>query len=272
MRSALKWIGGKNLLAPEIIKRFPKHNCYVEPFCGGCNVILQKGPSKVEIVNDANADLVNFLLVLKEWPEKLYHECEALPYSQYLYEKWKWGKLPKDDLERAVRFFYIVRSGFSSGGHKHKTGWSCGKTVDKASSYRSAVKLIKDMAERMKLVNIACEDFEKVINSYDGPDTFFYCDPPYVGHEELYQCGFKKGDHQRLANILNNIKGRAMISYYEEPLIDQLYPGWNKEKFIRSSTIRNIGDGEKLPRRTELLLTNYIEGRNMVLFEQEVGS
>ena len=204
MRSPLKWVGGKNLLAPEIIKRFPKHNCYVEPFCGGCNVILQKGPSTVEIVNDVNADLVNFLLVLKDRPEELYHECEALPYSQYLYEKWKWEDISKEGLERAVRFFY--------------------------------------------------------------------CDPPYVGHEELYQGGFKKEDHQRLANTLNSIKGRAMISYYEEPLIDELYPGWHKEKFIRSSTIRNIGDGEKLPRRTELLLTNYIEGRNMVLFEQEVGS
>ncbi|EDW0701180.1 DNA adenine methylase, partial [Salmonella enterica subsp. enterica] len=28
------WIGGKRRLAKHILPLFPKHTCYVEPFCG----------------------------------------------------------------------------------------------------------------------------------------------------------------------------------------------------------------------------------------------
>ena len=67
--SPLKWIGGKKLLRNEIVSRFCPHQCYIEVFGGALWVYFYKNPSKVEIVNDLNGELINFYKVLQSNPE-----------------------------------------------------------------------------------------------------------------------------------------------------------------------------------------------------------
>jgi DNA adenine methylase len=75
MIGPLAYIGGKNRLASKIIEFFPEHQTYVEPFCGGAQVFFRKAPSKVEILNDLNEDIFNFLRVCQ-----LHHEeSDELP-------------------------------------------------------------------------------------------------------------------------------------------------------------------------------------------------
>ena len=57
---ALKYYGGKFRLADWILKYFPKHIHYVEPFGGGASVLLQKEPATLETYNDRDGDVVNF--------------------------------------------------------------------------------------------------------------------------------------------------------------------------------------------------------------------
>lgn len=85
---------------------------------------LAKPVSHFEIVNDKNDELINFLLVLRDHEDELYRRCEGLPYSESLFVKYKTEPVHQDPIERAVRFSYIVRAGFSGGGHKYKTGFS----------------------------------------------------------------------------------------------------------------------------------------------------
>ena len=116
---------------------------------------------------------------------------------------------------------------------------------------------------RLKKVQIECLDFEACIEKYDSKDTLFYLDPPYVGVEHYYKTGdvnFTYEDHLRLAKILKHIKGKFVLSYYQDKLVRKLYGNYrilrkNTVKhscgLIRSRTIK-----EK-PKSVELLIMNY---------------
>lgn len=242
-KSSLKWIGGKSKNIDKYLEYIPDHKIFTSPFCGACHVELAKKPSRFELVNDKNDKLINFLLVLRDNPDELYKKCEALPYSESLYEKYKWDDEPQDPLERATRFFYIVRCGFSGGGHKYKTGFSVTVTqgASKVQAYYSAVQNLKAMAERIKQWHILNRDFEDVLIKYDSRDTFHFIDSPYVGCENLYTGGFTNEDHTRLRHALESIKGKAMVCYYDDPLVNELYSGWYRVEFnVRSKIQKGI--------------------------------
>lgn len=258
--SNIKWIGGKHGKEERYLELMPKHKIFADCNFGSGAVTFYKSvvnPAKITIVNDKNDELINYMLVLRDRHEELFKECNALPYSESLYNKYKWEPIPKDELERAVRFFYKMRLTFSGGGHKYRNGIGLSKTQDKSQTYQSAVNLIPKMAEIIKTWNILCRDFEDVINFYDTPETLFFLDPPYVGYENIYAGGFKKEDHKRLRDTLGKIKGKAMVCYYPDPLIDDLYDGWYKADYETASQIEVRKDGDKCPIRTELILMNY---------------
>src|SRR5947199_10460081 len=63
MVGPLAYLGGKNRVAKKIIALIPEHNCYIEPFCGGAQVFFHKTPSNVEILNDLDEEVFNFLRI-----------------------------------------------------------------------------------------------------------------------------------------------------------------------------------------------------------------
>jgi hypothetical protein len=66
MNSFIAWIGGKSILADTIVSMMPAHKTYIEVFGGAGWVLFRKEPSKVEVWNDLNSDLVNLFMVF--WP------------------------------------------------------------------------------------------------------------------------------------------------------------------------------------------------------------
>lgn len=261
IRSPLIWFGGKSKVAQHIISKMPNHTCYVEPFGGAAHVIAQKPPVYSEVYNDIDGEVVNFLTVAINEPEKLQQACDALPYSRAIYEKWKREKPPDDDFNRAVRFFYINRSGIAKGNSDSPfstdTGWRHSKEHNTARTYRSACEIIPEFAKRMKSVMIDNRDFRDIIRVYDAPYTLFYVDPPYLGREKYYAGNFTEQDHRDLAEMLNRIQGKAIISYYDDPLLNELYPNWNRETFQAARQVVNGNNNTA----TELLLMNFDNGQ-----------
>jgi len=49
----------------------PPHECYVEVFAGAAWVLFGKQPSKIEVLNDIDGEVINFFGVVKERPEEL---------------------------------------------------------------------------------------------------------------------------------------------------------------------------------------------------------
>jgi len=104
----IRYVGGKSRLAADIIPLFPPHRTYVEPFAGMARVLFAKPPSRTEVLNDLNEEVVNYLRVCQ------LHHCElrrCLRFSvssrrQFeLYRRQNPATLT--DIQRAVRFFYM---------------------------------------------------------------------------------------------------------------------------------------------------------------------
>lgn len=83
MKAVLRYLGGKNRLAPWIIRHFPVHTCYVEPYSGSLGVLLNKAPAPVEICNDKDGEIVNLFRVLRsEDAGRLLEAVMLTPYSR----------------------------------------------------------------------------------------------------------------------------------------------------------------------------------------------
>lgn len=237
-RPALRYHGGKWLLAEWIIDFFPRHDCYVEPFAGAANVLLRKKPAVHEVYNDLNSEVVNFFHCLREYPDELIRVINLTPYSRQEWEQaWEYHPEP---IERARRFY--VRSWQSYGSPTSETssatGWRNQKSKGTASALRGHHDTARlwDVAARLLAVQIENEDAAAVIKRYDTRNTLFYVDPPYVFSTRsdwsgrAYQGEMSDEDHIKLSTVLKSVEGMVVLSGYDSDLYRRLYTGWDVVK------------------------------------------
>ena len=58
-------------------------------------------------------------------------------------------------------------------------------------------------------------DWQEVFEKYDGEETVFYCDPPYVGKESYYPVS--DIDHSAFVEALRELEAKWIVSYSELP-------------------------------------------------------
>lgn len=226
----VRYTGSKWRIAPWVIGKFPAHKLYCEPFCGGASVLFRKPPSRVEIINDLNGDIVNFFDVLRTRTDEFIRAITLTPFSRF--ELKRAHEPHVDELERARRFYVRCWQKFTGGSEGHTGSWRYGKAYNKS---QSPIKnwLNQDRvvlaAKRLRSVYIECDTAINVINRHDDLQALFYCDPPYVSGactEDSYANGMTDADHAALAACLNGIEGMAIISGYDNPLYRELYKDW----------------------------------------------
>jgi DNA adenine methylase len=268
LRPPMPWIGGKYFSAPQIVAAFPSsqgYDVYVDLFGGAANVLLQKPLYKkhVEVYNDVNSDLVNFWLHCRDHADELEERLRTLPYSRELYYQYHHdlyaGDL-LDPVERAVRWFYVLRSSFTGWERASSApGWSGGGIGGRndAYIYHSALDLFAPLQRRLRHVLIDHRDFAAVFESYNQSRVLFYCDPPYMSAEHYYQSAFAEEDHLRLAAMLNASPAFVALSYYPHPLLDTLYPAPKWRRITWDVVKHSQRTRDDRDRATEMLLCNY---------------
>jgi DNA adenine methylase len=108
-----------------------------------------------------------------------------------------------------------------------------------AAGSRTAVSQWADLerlwavAERLRCVQLECDDALRVIARFDAPDTVMYLDPPYPAATRgarwatrAYAHELTDAGHRRLAEALHGLHGMAVVSGYPCPLYRELYAGW----------------------------------------------
>lgn len=233
-RPVLRYPGGKWRCADWIISNFPRHEVYVEVFGGGASVLMRKPPSRTEIYNEIDAQIVNVFRVLRD-EQKATRLTELLNLTPFAVQEYvDCYTPPMDDIDAARKL--ICRSFFGIGSDSifRMNGFRRGfknKKLDANNAFNSYADSISFFVDRLRNVIIENLDWSDVVKTYDSSKTLFYVDPPYLdevctSRSVTYSHPMERDQHVALANVLNNVSGNVVISGYQSDLYTQLYEGW----------------------------------------------
>lgn len=259
-RAPVPYYGGKSSLSHVITSMMPEHTRYVEPFAGSLAVLLAKPPSKHEIVNDLDHNLMTFWRVLRDTPEALARACFLTPHSRE--ERRAAIHIPETatDLERARLVWSALMQGRS--GTLANTGWRHSRESsrgDHARTMRRYVERIERVAERVRDVTLECRPAVEVVERYgDDVNTLVYCDPPYLGTTRRHNYKVEmlsERSHRELADALRGCRATVILSGYHSELYRELYAGWFRVE-VAAATSQGSNSPLKGVERTEVLWSN----------------
>lgn len=251
MVGPISYIGGKNRLAKSVIALFPNHATYVEAFAGGAQVFFRKEPSKVEVLNDLDGEIVNFYRVCQN------HYEELLRYLRFCLVSRKWFDLFKatdpatlTDIQRAARKLYLQKNCFASlvvnPIYHRNVVQPPGFNLDRLP------ELIENTHKRLERVQIECAPYAEVLERYDRKGSLFYLDPPYYGRK-LYRHNFTPEDFAQLAEHLAKLQGKFVLSLNDVPEVRTLFQRF----YIQGVNLHYTAQKHAERRYREVLITNF---------------
>ncbi|MBE6764364.1 MAG: DNA adenine methylase, partial [Ruminococcaceae bacterium] len=246
LTSPVTWVGNKKSIRDILYEFFPEgYNRYIEVFGGSGNVLLGKPPDRFEVYNDFNHNLVNLFRCIRERPMALLMELGFLAlnarddfkvlrsffnheefHDEYLEEELELTRIMLSDCEaeeiielritkatdydvrRASMYLRLIRTSYASMG---KSFASQPFDLDKLN------KLIWDTYHRFQPVIIENQSYSVLIPHYDRRGALFYCDPPYLETEHMYDAIFNWNDHRTLRKLAGDCMGYFLISYNDCP-------------------------------------------------------
>lgn len=260
---ALRYHGAKFRLAPWVLKHFPEHRCYVEPFGGAAGVLLQKPRAYAEVYNDLDEDIANFFRVMRDraQSDQLIQLLRLTPYARAEFD------LAYEDchepVERARRTAVRACMGFgSAGATKGVTGFR----IDTARPYGTAQHLwtrypeqLGAVIERFQGVLIENRPAIEVMRQHDTPETLHFVDPPYVYAtrslrnvtQGCYRHEMNDEQHLELLATLKGLQGMVVLSGYPSSLYENELAEWQM-----STTGARISAGRGTAIKTEVLWLN----------------
>ena len=278
----LSYIGGKSKIGKWINEYYPKDmETYVETFGGmfWCfyNMDLKLYPNLKEVVyNDFNPLNYNLFKCVQN-PSELLKAVNNIPCQQrgesvtpaiykeqfdsFQTELFASGfTINNIDYEVAAKYAYILTSIFS-GSKPETSGF-----IDLKGNYKSKFLTFRDKLSKPdwvehfnKITKVENMDFADVIKKYDSESTYIYLDPPYWKTENYYSNhDFDREDHERLAKVLHDVKGKFSLSYYDFELLHTWFPEskytWTMKEFAKAASAKK---GVTQNMGQELLIMNY---------------
>jgi DNA adenine methylase len=258
MKTPLSYYGGKQQLANIILGLIPPHRLYCEPFLGGAAIFFAKEPSKVEIINDTNGEIVNFYEVLQRDFTALEKEVAITLHSRDRHRQARVIYENPDMFDRIKRAWAIWLLANSSYGCMLDSGFGydrTGGTSKKLANKRANFSI--DYAVRLQRVQIECCDALKIIRSRDIANAFFYLDPPYVGSDQGHYDGYTQEDFDALLGVLEKLQGKFLLSSFRNKTLTD-FARRNNWHTLELKMTCSMTHGYKTQRgKIEMLTANY---------------
>lgn len=250
------WIGGKRRLLKSILPLLPEHKTYVEPFAGGAAVFFGKPAAKVEILNDWNGELINLYRMVRSHSPELLRLLGEIPYSRAEFKRLQ-AENPATltECQRAARFYAIQRMAFGAKVDNPTCGFDKNADRTRLLDPQHQRDALITAAARLKRTQLESRDFEDILRRFDGPDTLFFCDPPYW-QTEGYGVDFGLARYQALADFTRQAKGKVFITVNDCPAMREVFGDLviDRQAIKYSIAVRR---GEEYTETGELFIANF---------------
>jgi DNA adenine methylase len=264
VNSIIRYFGGKGTMFNEIIKYFPErgsYDTYIEPFGGSYSIGLKMSYiPPVEIYNDLDKNVYSLYKVLQD--ENLFNEfkqrCDLMIYNEDMRQEYR-EKLKDSDLsilDRAFMYFYVNRTSHNGiGGFSINTLIRRGMSKS-ISDTLSCIDRLPELHERISHMIVCNRNGIDLVNKYNTPNVFIYCDPPYMQctrTSSRYPVDMDDKTQMEFLTAVVNSQAKILISGYDNPVYQESLKDFTKIEF-KVNTI----DGKGKPKtKTECLWKNF---------------
>ncbi|NQT07559.1 DNA adenine methylase [Candidatus Bathyarchaeota archaeon] len=226
--------------------RIPRHRVYVEPFVGAGHVFWAKEPAEVEVINDLDPGLMKWYQDLKK---RSRFSCDMTPNKEKFYRiREKPGPLSFCDYLHLIKFSYGCKRRDYSPSKLNR----CLESEDPSTcTVNKLANNFDRFRDRLSRTRILKRDYRDVLKKYDGPDTFFYLDPPF--HELSCPYVSCEVSPRQIADAVRKLKGKWLLSYNDHPDVRAAFKGYKIEKFENQYSM-NESDVKQV---FEVLIRNY---------------
>lgn len=211
----VRWAGGKTWLIPHMptIVGDLHIEHYHELFLGGGAIYFSMEHAKRSYLSDANSQLINTYIQVRDNPEELIEFFMQLPNTEDDYYRIRAEITGDDTVENAARFLYLNQTSYNGlyrvnreGRYNVPYGFRANWVYDP--------ERIRAASLRLQNTRISTGDFE--VNKYRIKENdLVFLDPPYtVSHNNngfiaYNQKLFSLEDQQRLKRFIEYIKAKG---------------------------------------------------------------
>lgn len=260
----IRWAGGKGKQLRDLLPIIPDNRVYVEPFGGGASILLNRHRSPVEVYNDLDSSLVNLFSVVRDDAlfDRFANMLAWTPYSREIFVKaLDHEEIADDPVLKAVKFYTVLNQSISGKRLAHKADWSRARSDNVADRWRLRQEKLGYIHDRMRHVQIECRDALDILKEWDGEDTTFYCDPPYVletrSKKKYYAHETTDEYHRELVRTLREVRGAVILSGYNHKLYDPLLEdGWRADSYNTDAKMTVHQAGARREERREVVWRN----------------
>jgi len=218
---------------------------------------------EVEVYNDLDGALVNLFEVVRDEARftDFAQRLDFTPYAKAEFERSLAFDDVEDSVERARQFYTVINQSISGKRLASRGDWARGRADNLAERWFARHEKLGSIHDRIKHVQIECRDALDVLQEWDTPDTTFYCDPPYIldTRSKRKYYAVEPGDeyHERLVDVLLDVKGNVILSGYDHPIYRRLLDrGWWTDVYNARATMEVTKTGGTKRERVEIVYRN----------------
>jgi DNA adenine methylase len=264
----LKWVGGKQSLIQELLKRIPseaRSGRYVEPFLGAGSLFFHLRPAR-SIVADANAHLIEFYERVRANPgavsaavsklQRVHGELRYYEVRRAFNDCSTWSAM------QAARFLYLNRTCFNGIFRVNLAGEFNVPSGRRKLPYFPCAAHIRAAGRLLASADLRASDYRETLDDVARGD-FVYIDPPYppltkTAYFTHYTMDrFGPEDQELLADKVRAVSARGarfLLSNADTKEVRNLYRGFQFEVLpVR----RYVTCKHEKQNVNELLVRNY---------------